>query len=227
MSDEIENDKEMDNMRDYYDLVGEAVVKEMSSGPIGFDFSALANPLASVAQTAVQQHQADEAKSKAAHDSQAALDSSVSADAQWAQAEANLEMSKVDPTAYAAAKVVCDSARQSAMQAGAALQGDGVPKRCKAAQSALEKAAEAAEGDPKNKSKQAQMHGWQTVAASCGSGGGGGSGTPDAAIVKYHGGHGGSFLTSVHGGLPVWGWGLVGVGSLTVLGLLIHAMRKK
>ncbi|MES2179844.1 MAG: hypothetical protein V4550_18430 [Gemmatimonadota bacterium] len=213
--------------RDYYAVLGESVIQEMST-PIGaFDYGGLVKGLANVAATGIEQKQAADAADKSKKDSESAVQKSIGADQEWANAEANLELATIDPTATAASRVMRDSKKAVAIVAGASLQGDGIGKRCKAAQDALVAAASDASKSPKDIAKQAKFKGWKVVTDACGA-------PPTAEVTAAvekaeHGGkHGsGSWITSVHGGLPVWGWGLVGVGSLTAITLIMRSMRKK
>lgn len=212
-------------MRDEYEVVGEAVVQEMA---VGIDWNALINASASAAKTGIEQKQASDTAKKAKHDSDAAIARAIEADAAWANAEANAELAKSDATSSAAANVIRDSARREAAAAGAALQGDGIAKRCAVARAALNRTAAAAEVAPKDIAAQAKFHAWKTVSDSCAVPAPSG-GTHDGGAVP-----GSGFLETLNtkrGGLPVWGWGLVGAGVLTVLGILLrsfsHGKRRR
>ncbi len=232
-------DQENDMARHYYDILGEQVLGEIAAGgarpvvgtdEVGVDYGALVSAAANIAQTGIAQDKAkkDEAKAKAdaekaKSDSAVAVSKSISADAEWANAEANAELAAPDASAGAAARIMRDSAKSNALAAGAVLQGDGIAKRCKAAHDTLVKVAEAATASPKDIAKLAKFHGWQKVTEACGAPPATPTDTPEA-VVKHAGG---SWITAKHAGLPVYGWGLVGVGSLTALMLIIRSMRKK
>lgn len=215
-------------MRDYYDILGEQVVGEMAQ-PIGFDWGALVNATAGVIKTGVEQKQAGDAEKKAKSDSDAAVAKAINADAQWQNAEANLELAQKDAVAKAAATIQRNRWYAEATTAGAALQGDGILKRCKAANDAMSNAMSAASAAPKDIAKQAKLHAWQKVVSACEAvpkpATDSGDKPADTALVKTE--SSGSWITAKKAGLPVWGWGLVGVGGLGALILVIRMMRSK
>lgn len=208
--------------RHMMDILGESVVRDMS---VGFDWGSfgtgLANAAAGTVSTAVQQKKESDAKAKDKSDQEAALLKSLTADAQWANAEANLELASIDHTSQAAAQVMRDKAKSDADAAAAALSSDGRDKRCKKAADNLQDMASAAHAAPKDVAKQAKFHAWQKVAAVCGPPSSSGD---DNVKIEKHGGE--SFLTKKHAGLPTWGWGLIGVGGLIALFMILKSMRK-
>lgn len=208
--------------RDYYDILGEQAVREMS---VGFDWGGAISAAANVAKTGVEQKQAHDAADKSKRDSDTAVAKSLTADAAWANAEANLELAQGDATSSAAARVMQASARHDADAAAAALQGDGIGKRCKAAQDNLKTMTDAASAAPKDIAKQAKMHAWQKVVASCGPApaeGGGESGGGKATDGSFL-----SLLTAKRAGLPVYLWVGGGVATLTVVLLIARGMMNK
>ncbi len=196
------------------------VVKELA----GFDYGGLASGVLNVAQTGVEQYQKSDAEDKAKTAKTTAISKSIAADVAWANAEAQVVLAAVSPTALASAQTVLAVAKQDAQTAAAALDDDGMAKRCKAAQDALKAAANAAASAPNDLAKQVKMRAWQKVADACGS-----SSSSDSSSDKPKNGESGfgSFFTSMHGGLPVWGWGLVGVGGVAALVLIVKAMKKR
>src|SRR5260221_1815478 len=146
-----------DMARHMMDILGEQVVQEMS---VGFDWGGAINAAAGVTKTAIEQKQTADAKDKSKRDSDTAVAKSLTADAAWANAEANLELASIDPTSSAAAKAMRDTTKSAAASAGAALQGDGVVKRCKAAQDNLRDASTASAAAPKDIAKAAKFHAW-------------------------------------------------------------------
>lgn len=218
-------------MRDKMDVLGELVLQEMAAGPaVGFDFGALVNPAAGATKAAIDLDKANKAEKQAKSDSDAAVAKSINADAQWANAEANLELAAKDPTAAARLRVERDRLQAEAQAAGSALGAEGTQKRAKKANDALVAAMGAASSAPKDIAKQAKWHAWQKVvsaiepyaktAADAAAGK-----SADAAIVPSS--DGGNWLTIKRAGMPTYAWGLVGVGSLGALFLIIHAFRKK
>jgi len=207
--------QEMSDMSDPF----ENAVREV----MGFDYGGLFTGVANVAATGLQQQQADAAAGKKRADSSAAVQKAIESDAQWASAEATLEMAGSNPSANAAATTMRDLAKGDADKAGAALQGDGVDKRCQAAQTSLRNAAEAAAKSPKDASTQARFHAWQKVANACG----GGTVSDAASSAGGSSKHDGeSWLTAKHSGLPGWGWLAVGAGTLVVGVLVFRSMGK-
>jgi hypothetical protein len=198
------------------DVLGEQVLGEIS----GFDWGGAVKGVFNVAETGVQQYQSDEDKKKAAAADAAALAKAIAADAEWANAEANLELAAGDPTAQSAAKTMADKKRADAQAAGVSLSSDATQKRCQTAHDQYNQAATAVSGAPSDIAKQAKFHAWKKVSDACGTpSSGGGSGLSPS-------GGGTNFLTQVKGGLPVWGWTLIGVGGVTALVLVIRAMAK-
>lgn len=211
-------------MPDYMEILGEQVVRE-----IGFEWTSLINPVANVAKTGVDQYQQSEAAKKAKRDSDEAVARSIQADKDWANAEANLTIASIDPTTAAAAQVLRDSAMHDAQKAGAALQGDGIDKRCKAAHDSLNAAATAASTATKDKQKQALFHAWQKVAAACNtaasSSDGASAGDDKGHAKKPESGSFIEFLTQKKAGLPVYAWAGIGAVGLTVVGMLLRRRK--
>ncbi len=200
---------------------------------MGLDYGGLAQGLANVAATGIQQQQQEAAQNKVKADSAAAVQRSISADAAWASAEAMLEVAtKSDPSAVAADTVSRDLARGDANKAAAALQSDGIAKRCSAAQDSLRSAAIVASRSPKDPTAQARFHAWQTIANACGGGVSGGSSDAGTDTGDGHKGKkmeetegGESWIVAKHAGLPGWGWIGVGVGVTGLLGYFLFRHR--
>ncbi len=211
-------------MRDRMDILGEQVLNEMRGTSVGFDFGALVNAAAGVTKTAIEQKQAGDAANKAKSDSDAAVAKSINADAQWANAEANLELAAKDPAEAARLRTVRDKLAAEAQAAGSALGTEAAQKRCKAANNALTVAMSAASSAPKDIAKQSKWHAWQKVVSACESKAVVDTGKPaEGALTQASSGQ--SWLTVKRAGLPTYGWIGVGVGGLGALWLIIRAFR--
>lgn len=182
---------------------------------LGFDWQGLVSNLATTGEGIHKSVEADKAKSKSEAAARVALSASIAADVSWASAEATYEQAP-----STAAGVSRDAAARDALKAASALSADGLAKRCEAAQNALKEAAVIAAGSPNDPMKRSRMLAWQRVASGCSADfASGGKG------LDKHGGE--SWLTKRVGGLPTWGWGLVGVGGIAVLIMLAKSFKRK
>jgi len=218
-------------MRDMFEVLGEKVVQEMADS-VGFDWGGLVKGAAGVAQTGINQYESDDAKAKASKDQSAALNKSINADQEWANAAANLWLAQQtgDATSTSAASALHDSKKSDAQAAGALLTPDSMTKRCQTAKDALKAATTAANAAGKDIARQSKMHGWQEVVDHCGTapdddtdtGGGKGKKKKDKGEEG-----GGSWITAKHAGLPTYGWIGIGVGGVAVLALVVRLLRRK
>jgi hypothetical protein len=196
-------------------------------GSSGFDSSFLINAAAELAQRGVNQYESSEQDKKTQAATIVQLNKAIAADAQWAGAEAMLDLANQskDPSRVAPAQALQMAAMSSAMSVGAGLSGDAASKRAASAQDAANKAAQEALASPKDSLKQATMRGWQKVMASAISSGAmvpGAHGGPG----KFGGAGGGNWLTAKFGPMPVWGWGLTAVGVVVVGTLVVKSLRR-
>lgn len=219
-------------MRDpYLEILGDQILAEVSGddGPsTGFNPDFLINAAAELTKRGVSEYQTREANEKTKKDSAAALARAIAADANWANAEALLDIAtqSKDASRIAPAKALQQSAQQAARNAGASLSSDGQNQRISAAQSAADKAATEALGAPSDTLKQARMRAWQKVVTAAMVSNAPASKGGDADIIpsKQHGS--GNFLMKAAGPLPVWGWGVVGLTALAGVGVLVKLIRK-
>ncbi len=190
-----------------------------------FDWGSVINTAAEAANKGVQYDAQKKAEQKVASDSNVAAQKAITADAAWASAEQQLDLATQshDMGRIAPAQALASQTMAAAMAAGAGLSADAQGKRVGAAQKAASAAAQAALSAPADAAKGALSRAWQKVTS--GAIASGGTGTLD--LSKHGGGAGGNWLTSVHGGLPVWGWGIGGVTAVTLLALIIRALRRK
>lgn len=209
------------------DRMAQTILGELiGDGPgAGFDSSFLINAASELAQRGVNTYQDDQKKKKSAAEVAVQLQKAISADATWASAEQMLDLAKGDKQRVAAAQLLQQQAMQAAAQVGMGLPADAAQKRVQAANDAAAKAAQAALVSPGDPVKQASMRAWQKVAAQVPSLSV--ALAPSGAGAMSFGGHGGgNILTKVVGGLPVWGWGAIGIGATTAIVVIVKALKK-
>lgn len=205
--------------KDPYYLLGQRIVSEVM-GADGFNAQFGVNLLSDLVKRGV-----------ATYDDKANVQKAIAADVAWANAirTSLLETGSVsrDPQRILAAKTLEESAAKDAD--GISLTPDGMAKRIVAAQNTARVASQASLSDPGNPAKAAAMKAWQQVLAHAqGQGSGGNYGSDAAAMTLYRPPSAGTnFLTKMAGPLPVWGWGLVGVGTLVSLYALSKALHGK
>lgn len=220
---------------DPFEILGQTIVNQATGRRVigdggfgsgsGFDSSFLINAASELAQRGVNTYEDEQKKQKAQADAQAQLAKAITADANWASAEAMLDLANQakDPSRIAPAQALQSSAASKAASVGVGLPTDAVAKRVAAAQDAANKAAQDALASPKDTLKQATMRAWQKVAAQAGALSAG----PLAPSGGTHGGgHHGNWLTKQWGPMPVWGWGLTAVGVVGVGALVVHLVRR-
>ncbi len=225
---------------DPFEVLGEQIVGEATGRSFvgasgsgfgqsgGFDSSFLINAASELAQRGVNEYQSNEASNKSKSEVAAQLNKALAADANWASAEAMLELANQshDPSRVAPAQALQMSAMNAAMSAGAGLPPDAVGKRVAAAQDAANKAAQDSLANPKDSLKAATMRGWQKVVSAAASSGGAAGAAALAKGGGKFGGGGGNWLTAKFGPMPVWGWGLTTIGVVVGGVLLVKALRR-
>lgn len=195
----------------------------------GFDFSQLINAAAEAANKGYAYSKEHSAQQKSAAERNLLLQKSISADAAWASAEQQLDIvqQSKDSQRIGPAQVLQQQAMAVAMQAGAALDQDGLDKRLAAARKAEADAANAALKAPQDELRQALSRAWHKVAAAVAMAT---PSIPGASTSLVHlsqtYGSGESWLTRVHGGLPTYGWIGLGAAAVTVIIMLMKHMRK-
>jgi hypothetical protein len=153
------------------------------------------------------------------------LTKAISADANWASAEAMLDLANQgrDVARIAPAQALQSAAMSNAMSVGSGLPADAAAKRAAAAQEAANKAAQDALSNSKDTLKQATSRAWQKVAQAVASGGGS-SGGP---LAHFGGkGGGGNWLTKQFGPMKTWQWGLTGVGVVVGAIVVVKLLRR-
>lgn len=221
---------------DPYSVLGDVIVKEATTGgPFvvgaggfgggGFDSSFLINAAAELAQRGVNTYETGEAEKKSSAATAAQLTKAISADANWASAEAMLDLANQgrDVARIAPAQALQSAAMSNAMSVGSGLPADAAAKRAAAAQEAANKAAQDALSNSKDTLKQATSRAWQKVAQAVASGGGS-SGGP---LAHFGGkGGGGNWLTKQFGPMKTWQWGLTGVGVVVGAIVVVKLLRR-
>lgn len=203
-----------------YEILGRVPVKDIRDvvGANGFDMSALASMAAELSQRGAAAYEQHEASQKDTAAQSAGLARAIAADAAWANAEAVLEIASKsgDANRIAAATALQAGASSEAMNAGAGLDAGSTSRRMAAASQASKNAASESLANPADATKAAMMRGWQKVASR--------SALSPLSGGAMRGGAGGSFLTKVHAGIPMWGW-LAG-GAFVATGLVLLLRRK-
>jgi hypothetical protein len=213
------------------DLVGHAhpdlnsmMIGATAGAPGMFNWGTLIDAAAEAAQQGVTYKQQQDAAAASASATSASVGQSIATDAAWANAETQLALAQQggNAQAIAAAQQIASSMAGASAAKGAGLTGDAAAKRVAAAQDASNKAAQASLAAPSDKTAAARMQAWQKVLAGVMSGGAGSS-SSSGAMVKFKG-ESESALMKKFGGVPVWGWGVAGLGILT--GIVILARRR-
>ena len=215
---------------DAYELLGQQMVNEVMGADAppakpGFDAQFGINAAAELLSRGIATHENKEAAKKAAADTKAAGDRAIQADVAWANAEVMLETAsnQKDPQKIMAAQMLAQSAQQAALSAGIGMPTEALARRISAANDAAKKAAEASYAASSNPGLKAAMNAWAKVAAAV-STQAAQSAAGNQALILASGG--GNFLTKKYGPLPLWGWGVAGLGTATVLGLVVKMLRK-
>jgi len=212
---------------DPMEILGDAIAKEA----LGFDYGALISAAAEVSKEGVAAGQKKQADDKAAKDSAAAAQKSIAADANWANAEQQLDLAQQSKDAgkIAAAQTLQSNAMSAAVSAATGLSPDAAGKRVAAATAASTKAAQDSLANPKDAGKAAFMRAWQKVASAATSGAAAsGVSSTDIAKIKEQNSHGdGNFLTKMHAGIPTWGWMVGGAGVALGVFLLVRSLSGK
>ena len=218
-------------MSNEWDILGRQVVRDLEmlgAGGPSFDWSTLINAGAEAASKGIEYKQAQDAASASSADMSARGKKAIAADQAWADAETTLALAQQskDPAKIAAAQNLASAMQTAAVAAGAGLTSDAADKRLAAAQDMATKAAQAALANTSSGAAQAKMTAWQKVLSSVAAGGASASSSAASTAMVPHAGHGGgNFFTQKLGPLPVWGWGLVGVGTLGGIALLLRRRK--
>lgn len=191
-----------------------------AGAPGAFNWGTLIDAAAEAANQGVQYKQQQDATAAAASASSASVAQAVATDASWANAETQLVIAQQggNPQAIAAAQQLASAMASASAAKGATLSGDAAAKRLAAAQDASNKAAQASLASPGDKLAAARMQAWQKVLAGVAGGGSSALSASKGDVPKFTGG--GSGLTKKIGGVPVWGWGVAGLGVLTAVVLI-------
>lgn len=219
-----------------YEALGRQVVGQIEQEALGdagaqaFNWGTLINAAAEAANQGVAYAASKEAAQKAAAAGDVAAARAISADANWAAAEQQLELAQQsgNPAAIGPATALQSQAMQAAVAAGGALTPEGQAKRVEASQKAATAAARDALADPKNGAKQAISHAWQKVTSA------GAVSAAGTGLALAHGGKGGAgganWFTRSHAGLPTYAWlgggALIGTGFILLLRALLRSGRK-
>lgn len=215
----------LDEMLDDGELLGAAAA---AAGATGFDWSNVIDAAAEGANQAVQYKASQDAQSASAATSATSTAGAIAADANWANAEQQLDLAQQSKDAgrIQPAQALQSQAQMQAMAASSSLSADGQTKRAVAAQKAAGDAAQAALNSPKDAGKQAMSRAWQKVLMGSGTSAGAG-----ASALAKHGGKGGmpgmsggNWFTASHAGIPGWGWVVGGTVTATGVVLLIRAL---
>lgn len=205
------------------DIIEDALQEAVGAG---FDWSQIVNAASEAANAGVQYKASQDASASANKASSVALAKATAADANWAQAEQQLDLAQQahNPAQIAPAQVLQAQAQQQASSAGVGMSPADIAKRVAAAQQAAQQAAQAALSSPADMAKAAMSRAWQKVLGAAASPGS----MPGSALAKFgKGAKGGTnWFTATHAGLPGYAWVGGGVVVGTGLILLIRAMRK-
>lgn len=184
---------------DELEILGNQIAYEMLGASV--DPPLVISSISEVANTGARAYETQQAKDRAEANAKAQLEKAIAADAEWATAEAVLEVAKKsgDAQRISAAQIPAQIAQQSASMAGQGLTPETVRKRVENAQ---KNASMAIASSDSTKFERAAA--WQKVAnaASLGSFGFGG-GVPQGQSASLPG-----FLTRKYAGVPVWGWAI-------------------
>lgn len=195
-----------------------------------FDWSSLISAASEAANTGVQYKASQDASAAANKTSAIALSKATAADANWANAEQQLDLAtqSKDQSRIVPAQALQSQALQAALAAGAGLSAVDQGKRVIAAQGAAQTAATAALNSPGDTAKQSLSRAWQKVLATAINPAAAGAMTGPGGKGGKAGGKGGaagaSWFTTVHGGLPGYAWLIGGAVTTTGLVLLLRAL---